>query len=156
MKNLAVIAAALLVVCIFPSSIYAMQNNWIKTSPTVKAPEDGTPDYIALAFLKSSPTFKFDGVESSIEILSSRSLEKYPVLHVIEIGFTSSSTGYGDRSDVMAAQVLTDHTMVIKIEGGEVVSAVIDDVWDEVKQTNMGSTDSSAGFLTPEDARDSV
>jgi hypothetical protein len=155
MRKLAIITAAMLVLFIFPTTIYALQNNKMTTN-TLKQFE-GTPEAIAVHFLKNSPTFKFDGIETSIEVLDSKSLERYPVLYVMEIGFTSSSAGYGDRSSGIVAQVLTDHKIVVQVENGAVVSAIIDGVWDELIQGGVPTNDvSSDGIATPESARDAI
>jgi hypothetical protein len=155
MRQVAIIAAAMLVLCIFPTTIYAMQNNQINTDTS--KPFEGTPEAIAIDFLKNSPTFKFDGIVSSIKVLDSKSLERYPVLYVMEIGFTSSSAGFGDRRGGMVAQVLTDHKIVVQVEKGDVISAVIDGVWDELTQGEVQSNDgSSDGVSTPESARDAI
>ncbi len=79
------------------------------------------------------------------------------MLYVIDIGFTSSSAGYGDRGSGLAAQVLTDHKIVVQVENGVVVSAVIDGVWDELTQSSVPTNDvSSDGVSTPESARDAI
>ena len=155
MRKLAIIAAAMLVLFIFPATIYALQDN--QRNADISKLLEGTPEAIAISFLKNSPTFKFDGIETSIEVIDSKSLERFPVLYVLEIGFTSSSAGYGDRSEGMVAQVLTDHKIVVQVENGVVVSAVIDGVWDELTQSSVPTNDvSSDGVSTPESARDAI
>lgn len=155
MRKVAILAAAMLVLFIFPTTIYALQNNQINTDAS--NPLEGTPEAIAINFLKNSPTFKYDGLESSIEVLDSKSLERYPTLYVMEISFTSSSAGYGDRSSGVVAQVLTDHKITVQVENGAVVSAVIDGVWDELTQSEAHANDGpSDGVSTPESARDAI
>jgi hypothetical protein len=48
--------------------------------------------------------------------------------------FMSSQAGYGDRSGEAPAQVITQHTIVVRVAGGEVTSAIIDGIWDEMYQ----------------------
>jgi hypothetical protein len=161
MRNVAVIAAALLVLCIFPTSIYAMQNEQtidVTKSPITEVPEAGTQEAIAIDFLRNSPTYKFDGIETAIHVIDYYILKSNPGVYVFKIGFTSTSSGYGDRSGVMTAQVLTDHTIIVQVSAGKVVSAVIDDQWDELTQNDIELTadEPSNFYLSPEAARDAI
>lgn len=157
MRHIAVIVAAMLVLCIFPTSIYAMQNERVNIEAFNIAKET-TPKAIAIDFLKDSPTFNFDGIKNSIRVINSYGLKSNPEVYVFEIGFTCTSSGYSDRSDMMTAQVLTDHTIVIKICEGAVTSARIDGIWDELLQNDVELTpnEPSVIYLSPEAARDAI
>ncbi len=99
---------------------------------------------LAVDFLESSPTFEFDGIEDSIEVGLVASTRDFPAsLFSLTVTFTSTHPGYGDRSDQILAQVLTDHEIAISIRrigsssNFEIQSAEIDGVWDEVTQSGI-------------------
>ncbi len=97
-------------------------------------PDSDSAEEIALEFLKNGATFKFDGIEGTIEVEETRILESYPVQYIVIISFDSSHAGYGDRTGQVLAQVVTPHSAWIKVVNGEVVSAVLDNTWDELNQ----------------------
>jgi len=92
---------------------------------------------IAQQFIKSSPTFAFDGMEEtlSLELVAIR--ESFPEQYVIEADFDSLHGGYGDRTDEMVIQVITSHTMNLVVINGEVTSAILDGKWDELNQLQL-------------------
>ena len=92
---------------------------------------------IAQQFIKSSPTFSFDGMEEtlSLELVAIR--ESFPEQFVIEADFDSLHGGYGDRTDVMVIQVITPHTMNLVVINGEITSAILDGKWDELNQLQL-------------------
>ncbi len=77
---------------------------------------------------EESPTYTFDGDE--LEVVGWVRIEdgKYE----FTFDFESSSAGYGDRTDEATAQVITPHTTVVVVDDGEVVSAITDEVYDEM------------------------
>jgi hypothetical protein len=88
---------------------------------------------IAEDFLKSSPTFAYDGIESSIEqALGAEAVgpDKWRFL----FGFACEHEGYGDRSDESLARKDTYHEALITVDNGEVVNAVVDSDWDMIEQ----------------------
>jgi uncharacterized protein YjaZ len=87
---------------------------------------------IALDFVRTAPTFAYDGMEETLSVGDIMVLESFPEQYQIEISFTSAHGGYGDRTDQMVTQVLTSHTMEILISEGNVISAVTDGEWDEL------------------------
>lgn len=87
---------------------------------------------IARAYVMSSPTFSFDGISESLDMISINKLESYPVQYAIEFAFDSTQSGYGKRDGQMLAQVITPHTMSVIVSEGQVISAVTDGVWDEL------------------------
>ena len=104
---------------------------------------------IAMNWLKDSPTFSFDGVDGSMMVVDSVIAESYPVQYFLTITFQCTHAGYGDRTGEMLAQVITEHKAAIKVVNGEIESAVIDSVWDELNQVdNTVSSD----ILAPEGA----
>lgn len=77
----------------------------------------------------NSPTYTFDGLD--LEIVDER--EVGSSTFEFTFNFDSRSSGFGDRTDQMNAQVITSHTTVVTVEKGEVVKAVTDDVFSEIK-----------------------
>lgn len=98
-------------------------------------------EQLALDWLMAAPTFNFDGIEGSMNVIDTAIAESYPVQYFITISFTCAQPGYGDRTDEVLAQVITDHTARVVVSSGEVRSAVIDDVWDEFNQREKVSSE---------------
>ena len=107
---------------------------------------------IALNWLRDAPTYSFDGIDGSMRIVDSIVMESYPEQYVITITFECTHAGYGDRTNEILAQVITEHTAIVKVVSGEVESAVIDGVWDELNQADK----ENPSILAPEDAVDIV
>jgi hypothetical protein len=89
---------------------------------------------LAIEFLKNGPTFSFDGIEESIQVLDIIAMESYPVQYIIILSFKCSHAGYGDRTGEALAQVITPHEIRIALSAGVISSAIIDDQWDELIQ----------------------
>lgn len=88
---------------------------------------------IARNYLLNSPTFKFDGMKDTLELVTiNQAVCPYCWQFVFE--FQCRHAGYGDRTGQMLAEVITSHTASITIDQGEVVSAVMDDQWDMMEQ----------------------
>lgn len=98
-------------------------------SLTISATEAET---IAQDWIKNAPTYKYDG--SSLTLVNHFIMESFPEQHSLTYSFMSDHAGYGNRSDQMTAEVLTNHTVNIRMFQGLVTSAIIDDVWDEMNQ----------------------
>ena len=107
---------------------------------------------IMLEFLKNAPTFAFDGITESIKIIDVAVAESYPVQYIFTVTFDCRNAGYGDRTGMMLAQVITPHEATIIVSDGQVKSAILDNKWDELKQGQIEDD----SFLTPEAARDSI
>lgn len=80
----------------------------------------------------NSPTYRFDGAD--LEFVEERGLDLVGCenCYEFEFEFLSSQAGYGNREDKIVAQVITPHTIVVRIENGEVVSVVTDGKFDEM------------------------
>jgi len=90
---------------------------------------------IAGDWIKNAPTYSFDG--SDLVLVDYRSAENYPEEHILTYNFTSSHGGYGNRTGQMVTQVITSHTIEVTLYNSNVVSAVIDGVWDEREQNML-------------------
>jgi len=92
---------------------------------------------LALEFVRHSPTYLFDGVYETVKVVDTLIMESYPVQYIVIIEFDSRHAGFGDRTGQVLAQVMTAHTAGVKVIEGEVVLAILDDVWDMVNQEEM-------------------
>jgi hypothetical protein len=143
MKTKFSLVIALIVAGFFPAlSLYSWHTQ------TEKFTGEGAVE-VAVRFLRNGPTFKFDGIHNSIAVVETWILESYPVQYVITITFESRHAGYGDRTGQALAQVITPHEMKITVVEGKVISAIIDDAWDELSQREIRSE-----LLLPEFAKD--
>jgi hypothetical protein len=88
---------------------------------------------LAKQFVMDDSTFKFDGMVDTLK--ADLDLSAAPAVATVE--FTSAQAGYGNRSGMMLAQVLTPHKAVLKISGGQVLSAIMDDKWDMLTQKEI-------------------
>jgi hypothetical protein len=109
---------------------------------------------IAKHFIMNAPTYSYDGIDGSILFIQTTCLESWPVQYVVKLSFMSSHTGYGDRSNEMLAQVVTTHIAWVKVVNGEVVQAVLDEVWDELEQKEIGKDNDvdNKTIISPENA----
>lgn len=92
---------------------------------------------IAKNFTVQAPTFKYDGILDTLNVTDSKILESFPVQYVITLTFDSTHAGYGNREGQILAQVITPHIAVVKVENGNVISAIIDNKWDELNQESI-------------------
>ena len=88
---------------------------------------------IAEEFVRNSPTFVYDGMEGTL-ILTDTLTARCPYCWVFIFEFDSRQAGYGDRTGQALAEVITHHRAVIGVEQLEIMSAVMDDKWDMIKQ----------------------
>ncbi|WP_292471391.1 hypothetical protein [Methanolobus sp.] len=87
---------------------------------------------IAEEWIINAPTYSFDG--SALELQDFQASKYYPEEQILTYSFVSSHSGYGDRSKNMTKQTITNHSIEITLENGEVISAAIDGTWDEINQ----------------------
>jgi len=113
---------------------YAVFINGLSGSFTVAQPKvvsKQNSQEIAIDFLRNSPTFRFDGIEQTLELVQSQSEGRS---WEFQYEFQSRHAGYGDRTGLILAQVITDHRAQIVVERGEVIHAVLDGKWDMLSQ----------------------
>jgi hypothetical protein len=89
---------------------------------------------IAEAFVRNSPTFRFDGVEDSLRLEAFRPMESCPGCYAYTVYFESGHPGFGDRSGRGIAVALTAHRATIVLRDQKVVSGVLDNAWDMTSQ----------------------
>ncbi len=84
----------------------------------------------SLAWIQSqSPTYAFDGISSS---LKSFGYTSSPPCWNVTYAFQSAHAGYGNRSGLMLAEVITSHNTAIQVCNGTVTSAITDGAFDEM------------------------
>jgi len=88
-------------------------------------------------FMIQAPTFRYDGILETLNVTDSKILESFPVQYVITLTFDSRYAGYGNREGQILAQVITPHSAVVKVVNGNVISAIIDNKWDELNQESI-------------------
>lgn len=86
---------------------------------------------IAQDFVEAEATFKFDGMKETLKLTETKALSDG---YEFVFEFQSSQAGYGDRTDMVLAQVITLHQDRIVVKQGQVFSAVMDGKWDMMKQ----------------------
>jgi len=87
---------------------------------------------IALEFVRSSPTFSFDGISDTLRLTGSEAAG--PNRWRFHFTFQCRHAGYGNRSGMVMAEVITAHQAEVVVEEGKVVYAVLDGRWDMLKQ----------------------
>jgi hypothetical protein len=87
---------------------------------------------IAEQWITSMPTYSFGG--SNLTLKDHIVEETLPSTHGLVYTFTSRQDGYGDRSDEVLTESSTNHTIRIALSQREITSAVIDGLWDEIRQ----------------------
>ena len=106
------------------------------TAGTTEVTEEESRD-IAEDFLLNSPTFVFDGIEDSLELVDTQPVQCSSCWQ-FTFEFESRHAGYGDRTGQVLAEVITPHQAIIMVEQGEVTDAVMDDKWDMLAQQEIG------------------
>lgn len=94
-------------------------------------PEDEAKS-IAEEWIVNAPTYSFDG--SELELQDYQVNEYNPREQTLTYTFVSNNGGYGDRTDQVITEIITNHVIVVTLNNGEVSSAVIDGKWDEMEQ----------------------
>jgi hypothetical protein len=92
---------------------------------------------VAVDFLTHAPTFSFDGIAGTMNVTEVIALESYPVQYMVNVSFDSAHSGYGNRTGQILLQVITHHEAVVGVVNGQVVSATIDQRWDELGQRHI-------------------
>ena len=89
---------------------------------------------IAYAFVLQSPTYRFDGIQGTLELVRTDTL-RCPGCWQFTYRFQSSHAGYGDRTGRMLAQVITPHECRITVQEYQVTKAIMDERWDMLTQS---------------------
>lgn len=98
------------------------------TDPTVMQ-NDGLT--LAKQFVMDDATFQFDGMADTVEATVDESTG------IAMVEFTSRHAGYGNRTGMVLAAVLTPHKAIVTISNGQVISAIMDETWDMMGQKEI-------------------
>ena len=107
-------------------------------SPSMEASNEAS-QRIAEGFLRSSPTFFFDGIEKSVRLVDTIAPQSMPDYRIFFFEFESRQAGYGDRTGQVLAQVITTHKVAITVDRGEITLALMDRTWNMLTQEKIVS-----------------
>jgi len=93
---------------------------------------------IARQYVINDSTFQFDGIMETLALANTITLK---CLYCWEFAyqFDCRQAGYGNRTGLMVAQVITPHTARIVVGEGRITSAVMDGKWDMMGQKDIGN-----------------
>ena len=130
--------------CITPDTLAKLlQRGWVAEKRYVPLPDmkiSGKPNYSEIAFdaaqkfLETSETFTFDGTEKNGGFANLANTNDTPPTFLLDGRFSTDTTGYGSRTGQEIMKITTPHRILLQIRGSDVVSAVIDNQWDEIQQ----------------------
>lgn len=133
---------ALMIVGALPAfSLYTSAVSLSAWSPGQEFTEDGAVS-TANIYLKGMPTYAFDGIADTVEVVKVEPL-RMPNTWEVTIAFTSRHSGYGDRTGQMLAPVLTSHVTRIVVSEGRVIRAVTDEAFDEMEERMLPTGDTT-------------
>ena len=90
---------------------------------------------VAEEYVRSSPTFQFDGIEDTFRLESVRAVQFCPGCYEYTFYFESQHPGVGDRSGLTLRDIITPHRAVVNLaDETRVVMGVLDDSWDIGRQ----------------------
>jgi len=84
---------------------------------------------IAQDFASGTSTYKFDGQNLKLDF--SAALE-CPYCWEFTFSYASRQGGYGDRTGKILTQVITPHKLLVTVQEGKVIAAVVDGTYDEL------------------------
>jgi hypothetical protein len=132
-----------------------MDTRWDMLTQQMLPFSEETAREFAEDYVKNSPTFVYDGIESSLELVETL----YPDIEnawQFVFRFESRHAGYGDRTGQMLAQVITPHQAIITVENGQVTVAVMDKQWDMLLQQMIGEAPPPPPMGVPAAPNDSI
>lgn len=80
-------------------------------------------------FIKNTPTYTFDGIADSIKKIKVETPDNGQTWQLTYL-FKCRHPGYGDRSDQALAEVTTEHSVQVTIQGCRIVTAICDKNYD--------------------------
>jgi len=88
---------------------------------------------IARDFVVKEPTFVFDGMIDTLKLVETITL-RCPYCWEFVYEFDCAAAGYGDRTGLIVAQVITPHTARVVVQEGVVTAGTMDGKWDMIEQ----------------------
>jgi len=133
-KKFAITAAIIGAVAATLVALYfaPLQTELTTIPPTQEEKERNDALGVAQRFIVTSPTFAFDGDINTLDTEYVGTTKSIPPQYMIRIAFDSTHGGFGNREGQILTQVITPHKMDIIVSEGIVISAVTDEVWDEL------------------------
>lgn len=133
-KKFAILAAIIGIIAAGAASVYFIPVQTQLTSIPTTPEEQEQLDALGVAqrFIVTSPTFAFDGDINTLITEYSGSTKSIPSQHLFQASFNSSHGGFGNREGQMLTQAITPHKVDIIVSEGAVISAVTDELWDEL------------------------
>ena len=90
---------------------------------------------VAEEFVRNSPTFRFDGIDKTFELESSREIKYCPGCYEYTFYFESKHPGVGDRTGIKLRDIVSPHRVVVNLTyDTNVVMGVMDESWDIGRQ----------------------
>ncbi len=136
MKHLLLLVGLMAVTSVFMASACSSGEAGQSTGPQGISQEESQE--IARQYVINEPTFVFDGMGETLALVSTTTL-KCPYCWEFAYQFDCRQSGYGNRTGLMVAQVITPHTASIVVQEGKVTSAVMDGSWDMMGQKLIGN-----------------
>jgi hypothetical protein len=136
MKHLLLLVSLMAVTSVFMASACSSGEAGQSTGPQGISQEESQE--IARQYVINEPTFVFDGMGETLALVSTTTL-KCPYCWEFAYQFDCRQSGYGNRTGLMVAQVITSHTASIVVQEGKVTSAVMDGSWDMMGQKLIGN-----------------
>ncbi|MCV0410429.1 hypothetical protein [Nitrosopumilus sp.] len=132
-KGIIIVAGIILVaISIVVLTSYDFQDSPIQFD---ELSSDNSKKMIAIAkqFIVSSPTFSYDGISDTLEIeIISSNVDDSKFF--LKGKFKTLHAGFGNRENLDLSEDITLHTIDVMIVDGKIISAVIDNQWDELNQ----------------------
>ena len=138
-KKIAITAAIIGIIAVGVIGAYFVSAQTTITMMPITQEDQEKNDALGVAqrFIVTSPTFAFDGDANTLDTVYVGSAESFPPQHMIKMTFDSAHGGFGNREGQMLTQVITHHKIDIIVSEETVISAVTDDVWDELNHQYM-------------------
>ena len=136
MKHLLLLVSLMAVTSVFMASACSSGEAGQSTGPQGISQEESQE--IARQYVINEPTFVFDGMGETLALVNTTTL-KCPYCWEFAYQFDCRQAGYGNRTGLMVAQVITPHTARIVVQEGNVTSAVMDGSWDMMGQKRIGN-----------------
>lgn len=80
-------------------------------------------------FIRNTPTFSFDGITDSIKKMKVDTPDNGQTWQLTYL-FKCKHAGHGDRSNQVLAEVITEHSVQVTIQGCRIVTAICDKNYD--------------------------
>ena len=133
-KGVIIVAAiALGVISVAVMSSYDFENDFQHSSDGITENNSEKIIDFTRQFIITGPTFSYDGIPNSLEI-EIVSADDSDSKFLLEGKFKTLHTGYGNRANSDLPEDITLHTIIVSIVDEKIISAVIDNQWDELNQ----------------------